>query len=247
MRSPTSRSKSTLRIVLSVAFVVFLVVGYFVYRWYHLSGRRTTNLMLWLRNPNAYPDWEVPAKTRCGEAPFLMPTSGYIGFVWGDSFRPGHNHQGLDIFGGQEAGSTPVYAAHDGYLSRLPDWRSSLIIRIPQDPLSPSRQIWTYYTHMADRRGESYIAPKFPPGTSDVFVEAGTLLGYQGDYSGDPNNPVGVHLHFSIVLDDGQGSFRNELKFQNTLDPSPYLGMPLDARTNRAQIPICDESMPISN
>jgi murein DD-endopeptidase MepM/ murein hydrolase activator NlpD len=203
--------------------------------------------MIWLRDPRAHPDWEVRSKTQCGEAPFLVPTSGYIGFVWGDSFRPGHRHQGLDIFGGQEAGVTPVYAAYDGYLSRLPDWKSSLIIRIPQDPLSPSRQIWTYYTHLADPRGESYILPEFPPGTADIFVEAGTLLGYQGDFSGDPNNPVGVHLHFSIVLDDGQGSFRNELKFQNTLDPSPYLGMPLDASANRAQIPVCGESISISN
>jgi hypothetical protein len=49
-----------------------------------------------------------------------------------------------------------------------------------------------------------------------------------------------VHLHFSIVLDDGQGSFRNELEFDNTLDPSPYLGLPLNASTNRDTIPVCE-------
>jgi hypothetical protein len=47
--------------------------------------------------------------------------------------------------------------------------------------------------------------------------------------SGEPGNPVGVHLHFSIVRDDGKGSFRNELDSHNTLDPSPYLGLPLNA------------------
>jgi hypothetical protein len=82
---------------------------------------------------------------------------------------------------------------------------------------------------MADENGTSYVSPEFPPGTSEVFVKTATFLGYQGDFSGDPNNPVGVHLHFSIVLDDGQGSFRNELKIENTLDPTPYLGLSLNA------------------
>jgi hypothetical protein len=86
-----------------------------------------------------------------------------------------------------------------------------------------------YYTHMADKKGTSFITGEFPPGTSEMEVKAGTLLGYQGNFSGTPDNPVGVHLHFSIVKDDGQGNFENELKIQNTLDPSPYLGLPLDA------------------
>jgi murein DD-endopeptidase MepM/ murein hydrolase activator NlpD len=170
-----------------------------------------------------------------------MPTSGFIGFIWDDSFRPGHRHQGIDIFGGENPGVTPVYAAYDGYLTRLPDWKSSLIIRIPSDPLNPSQQIWTYYTHMANDDGSSYILTDYPPGTLEVFIEAGTLLGYQGNYSGDPNNPTGVHLHFSIVKDNGSGSFLNELKIQNTIDPSPYLGMDLNARNNHGEVPRCME------
>jgi murein DD-endopeptidase MepM/ murein hydrolase activator NlpD len=161
-----------------------------------------------------------------------MPTDGYIGFFWGDSFRPSHHHQGLDIFGpsGPDGlGQTPVVAAFDGFLTRLADWRASLIIRIPRDPLHPSRQIWTYYTHMADPEGNSYIDPRFPPGTSEVFVRAGTLLGYQGNYSADPDNPTGLHLHFSIVQDDGEGHFTNELDIDNTLDPTPYLGIEVNA------------------
>ena len=56
-----------------------------------------------------------------------------------------------------------------------------------------------------------------------MYVEAGTLLGYQGNFSGDPNNPVGVHLHFSIVLDDGQGKFRNELEIAQHARPVAVL------------------------
>jgi murein DD-endopeptidase MepM/ murein hydrolase activator NlpD len=200
---------------------------------------RFTRLRAWFSDPVAHSDWTVRAAGRCGEAPFVFPTSGYIGFIWGDSFRLGHHHQGLDIFGGGQVGVTPVVAVYPGYLSRLPEWKSSLIIRIPQDPLQPDRQIWTYYTHMADANGASYISPDYPPGTNEIYVEAGTLLGYQGNFSGDPDNPTGIHLHFSIVRDDGQGSFRNELEIRNTLDPSPYFELPLNADYNQGEIPVC--------
>jgi murein DD-endopeptidase MepM/ murein hydrolase activator NlpD len=92
---------------------------------------------------------------------------------------------------------------------------------------------------MADENGNSYITADYPAGTSEVFVKAGTLLGYQGNYSGDPNNPVGVHLHFSIVRDNGKGKYLNELDIRNTLDPSPYLGIRLNAHDNPADIPVC--------
>jgi hypothetical protein len=123
----------------------------------------------------------------------------------------------------------------------LEDWKSSVIVRVPEDPLNKGRQIWLYYTHMAGPSGDSTISPEFPAGVEEVYVEAGTLLGYQGNYSGDPGNPVGVHLHFSIVLDDGSGRFLNELQIENTLDPSPYLGLPLNAIVNPGEIPLCRE------
>jgi murein DD-endopeptidase MepM/ murein hydrolase activator NlpD len=84
---------------------------------------------------------------------------------------------------------------------------------------------------MADPTGVSYISSEYPPGTTEEFVEAGTFLGYQGNYTGDPANPTGVHLHFSIVLSDVEGNYLNELEIQNTLDPSPYFGIALNAKT----------------
>jgi hypothetical protein len=72
-------------------------------------------------------------------------------------------------------------------------------------------------------------------------VRAGTLLGRQGNYSADPDNPTGIHLHFSIVRDDGAGRFRNELVFANTLDPTPYLGIELNAERLGGEVAICRE------
>jgi murein DD-endopeptidase MepM/ murein hydrolase activator NlpD len=228
------------RWIFALVLVLILVGAYFVYPWLRTRVGRARRLGEWLHDPSAHADWSVQAGKSCETAPFIIPTSGYIGFMWGDSFRPGNQHQGIDIFGGDAPGKTPVLAAYGGYLTRLPEWKSTVIIRIPADPLNPARQVWTYYTHMADQNGSSYISPQFPPGTSEITVEAGTFLGYQGDFSGDYNNPVGVHLHFSIVQDDGQGSFRNELKIENTLDPTPYLGLHLNASQNPNGIVVCE-------
>src|SRR5512138_2188641 len=208
------------------------------YKTYHGNLLRDTRVLDWIRNPEAHPDWAVKTNQRCTTAPFQMPTDGYIGYLWDDSFRPGHRHQGIDIFGGAQPGVVEVRAAADGYLSRLEEWKSSLIIRIPSDPLQNNRQIWTYYTHLADPLGNPSIAPEFPAGTHEVFVKAGTLLGRQGNFSGTPGAPVGVHLHFSVVQDDGHGQFKNELLIENTYDPSPYLGLPLNAHSNREEIPV---------
>jgi peptidoglycan LD-endopeptidase LytH len=230
--------KRTMLIILGISVAVMLGV-YVLYRSYFSISQRARMVFQFLRNPQTHQGSVIPALTRCDDAPFVLPTTGLIGFLWDDSFRPGHRHQGIDIFSGTEVGVTPVYAAYEGYLTRLAEWKSSVIIRIPSDPLQPDRQIWIYYTHMADESGESLILDDFPAGTTEVFIKAGTLLGYQGNYSGTPDNPTGVHLHFSIVNDDGQGKFLNELEIGNTLDPSPYFGMALNGKANTDHIPAC--------
>ena len=237
----TARIRRNLLILIALTVVGSLIgFGAVQYlRSHSTSVNRTSRLMSFLRDPQEHSDWIMPANVRCGTAPFIFPSAGYIGFIWDDSFRPGHRHQGLDIFGGQGPNTTPVLAAYPGYLSRLDDWKSTVIIRIPSDPILPDRQIWTYYTHMADEGGDSFISPDFPPGTHEVFIEAGTLLGYQGNYSGSPGNPTGIHLHFSIVKDDGQGKFLNELEINNTLDPTSYLGLELNANSGVNDIPLC--------
>lgn len=227
------------KILLTIAAVVLIAfTAYYLIRTF-FRPIRLVRVVEWIRNPAGHKDWAVTALTSCEDGPFIFPTDGYIGFLWGDSFRPGHSHQGLDIFGGKDTGITPVYAAYDGYLTRMPEWKSSVIIRIPDDPLDPGNQIWTYYTHMADENGTSYISGEFPPGTYDLLVKKGELLGYQGKYSGSPGNPTGVHLHFSIVKDDGQGKFLNELEIKNTKDPSPYFNLDLNSKTNKDTIPVC--------
>lgn len=226
-------------LVLSIP-VAIAAAGLYLYYTYGKSAGRTAQVVSWFRDPSSRPELMMTAGTSCGDAPFIFPTDGLVGFIWDDSFRPGHRHSGLDIFAGTDVGVAPVVAAYPGYLTREADWKSTVIIRVPEDPLQPGRQIWVYYTHMADPQGNSFVSDQFPLGTSEVYVEAGTFLGYQGNYSGDPGNPVGVHLHISIVKDDGFGRFKNELEIENTYDPTPYFGMPLNANLNPDTIPVCN-------
>lgn len=210
-----------------------LVLGLLALIWMALTlsdylGPQSRSMRAWWRgNPATRQALIVAQRETCPGAPFILPSDGFIGLLYEDPRGPYSEeapHQGIDIFSDTEPGQTPVYAAYDGYISRETGWRSTLIQRIPDDPLQPGRQIWLYYTHMADREGNDFIESAFPPGATEIFVEQGTLLGYTGDYNGGALRTVWVHLHFSIVRDNGQGSYSNELEFANTIDPSPYLG-----------------------
>ena len=224
--------------------VVAMVLGYAVYERFGAPTGHFALLREYWADPEAHDDWAIHAATRCGNAPFLMPSDGFIAFFWGDRYLTGRRHQGIDIFGptGPDGlGETPVVAAYDGYLTRLAEWKSAVLLRHPRDPLMPGRQIWTFYTHMADLQGNSFVQPKYPAGTNEVHVGAGELLGYQGNYSGDPGNATGMHVHFSIVLDNGRGEFMNELAIENTLDPSPYLGIDVNGVSIGGQVAVCPD------
>ncbi|KAA3646617.1 MAG: M23 family peptidase [Chloroflexi bacterium] len=233
------RSRAPIFIVLGVILVVSIGGALYLYQLYNRpSSNRWLQYQLYRANPDGYDEIRLQPGMRCGDAPFAFPTTGVIFGLWNQSYRPGHIHTGLDIFPATEPGVTPIYAAYPGFLTRQADWASTVIIRIPEDPLNPNRQIWTYYTHMATSDGESFVAEAFPPGTTEVFVEAGTFLGYQGDYSGDPLNPTGLHLHFSVVADDN-GQFLNETVLGNTYDPTPYFNLAVNHAENPDEFPIC--------
>ena len=215
-------------LILSLAVIILssiILLGL----WREYKNPRSQDFLRWWRGSTQEREALITVqRDACPGAPFILPSDGYIGLLYADPRGPystANPHQGIDIFSDTDPGITPVFAAYDGYLTREPDWRSTVIMRVPDDPLNPGSQIWLYYTHMADKEGNDFIEPAFPPGTYEVFVTQGTLLGYTGIYNGNSLRDIWVHLHFSIVMDDGNGRYMNELEFENTLDPSPYLGM----------------------
>src|SRR5512134_3956735 len=149
--------------IAAVALIAAIGTAYYSYR---PNAARMVSFRAWMNNPASHPDWKLSAGSQCGSAPFIFPTDGFAGFLWGDSMGRLHKHQGIDIFAGTDVTITRVIAAYPGYLTRLPDWKSTVIVRVPSDPLDPGEQIWLYYTHMADQQGNSFISPDFPPGSS---------------------------------------------------------------------------------
>ena len=126
-RTPRKRGfSSPLLWIVGVFIVVALVGGYYAYRYFFSpSSGRWMRYWAWRQDPASLSEYMLQPGERCGEAPFAFPTTGVIFGLWDQSYRPGHTHQGLDIFAGTEPGVTPVYAAYPGYLSRLPDWIST--------------------------------------------------------------------------------------------------------------------------
>jgi len=243
LRSLLSRLKTSslrARILLVGAGGVFAALGGIAVFFFsgEITSQSNNYIYRWLTDPASRPDL-VTLRQRCGDAPFILPSDGLVGLLWADPARPYNSfrrHTGLDIFGDGDPGTVPVYAVYAGYLSRPADWLSTVIIQ-HDDPLKPGRTIWSYYTHMASRDGsDSFVDGAFPPGTERVWVEQGTLLGYQGEYNG-PSFGIALHVHVSLVKSNGSGSFLNEAKLGNTLDPSPYFGMALNI-TDGAKHPV---------
>ena len=192
-----------------------------------------TALSRWFDDAASRAELATAFDAPCPGYPFLVPSAGLVGGLpWNAAYGP-YNvlnpHPGIDIFGLGGVGTVPVRAAYDGLLTREDGWISAVIVK-HDDPLHPGQPIWTYYTHMADLSGaHSFIEARFPPGSADVPVRQGDLLGYQGIYNGGVNaSRIGLHLHFSIVRGDLLGHYLNESVFANTLDPTPYLGLALN-------------------
>jgi hypothetical protein len=74
---------------------------------------------------------------------------------------------------------------------------------------------------------ESYILDDFPPGSIEMPVMAGQVLGYQGVWSGRIYWPKPIHLRFAVVNDVANSASIDEV-LKNAVDPTPYLGIALN-------------------
>lgn len=230
-------------IALLVLGCVLAFAGAFLWQWWESSDETDSNKIIreFLLNPQSLTAWINRGNVACEGAPFVLPSEGLIGLLYADPARPYttlNRHTGIDIFGAGASGTVPVVAVADGWLTRRADWLSTVSIR-HDDPFQEGRTIWTYYTHMATRDGQtSYIVADFPPETYEKPVKQGQLLGYQGEYAGR-GAPIAMHLHFSVVLSDSAGVLLNESLLTNTLDPTPYLRLPVGVAKGLARPLLC--------
>jgi len=166
----------------------------------------------------------------CPDAPWRLPTRSDMGMWW--------ISKQLAFMGQGYENSVPVYAVADGLLTRRTDWRDAVAIQ-HEDPLRSGEKVWTFYGGMASGWGhESFVVQDFPPGSKGVPVKRGQLLGYQGQWFGQPGMSIWVHLHFAVLPAMADGSFPAEIvwlvaeeeplpdgsELERPLDPSPYLG-----------------------
>jgi len=146
---------------------------------------------------------------------FELSLSGTYGEI-----RPDHFHSGIDIRTDGQTGK-PVYAAMDGYVSRIfvSPWGFGKALYITH-----SSGYTTVYGHLDRFHGEiamyareqQYRNESF---TIDVTVPAGKIRVRKGEvigYSGNSGSSAGPHLHFEI----------RDARTQEPLDPLSF-GIPI--------------------
>ena len=161
-------------------------VAYWLLRRWSGNPLRDQRVLQWINDPQAHPDWAVQVGQRCGEAPFQLPTSGFIGYLWGDSFRSATVTRASTSSAGRSPGRSRFARPR-----RLPDPPAGL--EIVADRARPARPAAAGapdldLLHPHGRPGRQPAdRPRFPPGTNEMYIKAeGTLLGHQGNFSGTP-------------------------------------------------------------
>ena len=86
--------KKRIGLGLSILVVIAMVVGYSIFRRVRPSAIRLQRLRQYWIDPAAHTEWMIYAGELCGDAPFIMPTDGLIGFFWGDSFARSRSPRG---------------------------------------------------------------------------------------------------------------------------------------------------------
>jgi hypothetical protein len=165
-------------------------------------------------------------------APFMPPTSGYMGLKYKEPYENGDKHAGIDIWASTDPNNdgklgNPVYAVMGGKLGIT---GSGVEICHPQldknlYPDLPAYLVCTYYGHLSN------LPEKFSRLRKDVCpadlvkVDAGDPLGDMENDNMVSNSGI-VHLHFSVVFQNPEnGCWTSELNLANTLDPFKYLGL----------------------
>ena len=161
------------------------------------------------------------ALSACPGALWQLPSDSRLGVKWQDD--------GLMFFGQGNNGEVPIHAVADGLLWRPEGWTDAVIIE-HDDPSDEGKKIWTFYGGMTSANGtESFVAEEFPIGAKNVPVKAGQLIGYQGSWSGNPQWPMWIHVHFGLVR--ATGNFPESFTSIIIQNPSEHLGLRLKPQT----------------
>src|SRR5215831_18453059 len=90
---------------------LMLVMGGIGYWWFRLDSPTRDTLDAWVIDPSSRPDLKTTLTKPCPGAPFLLPSSGFMGFLYADHtppYNPFGPHPGVDIFGDGAPGTIPI-------------------------------------------------------------------------------------------------------------------------------------------
>src|SRR5690349_7447724 len=95
-------------IMIGLALLAILIIAFTAYRFLlpRYSNSRSNSLApieRWFDDPSSRPELATTMNRKaCRGAPFILPSDGFIGMLWGDPAAPYtilNTHTGIDIFG----------------------------------------------------------------------------------------------------------------------------------------------------
>src|SRR5688572_6448447 len=90
-------------LLLIVALIVLVLVVYALLRFFGGGSNSNDVITRWFTDPSSRPALTTTMnRSACPDAPFVLPSDGFIGLLWGDPAAPyttWNPHSGVDIFG----------------------------------------------------------------------------------------------------------------------------------------------------
>ena len=159
--------------------------------------------------------------SECENGVWALPTTAYLGYRYRDGL--------LAFYGAGAEGQVPVKAVADGLFYRLEGIPEGSFLILHEDPLNPGEKLIAYYGDMRSYQGDRiFISEAFLGNVQGVSVSKGETIGFQGMWSGSPNQQDWLHITFGLAPYDSQFLEEPDLLFENLIDPSVYFGIEID-------------------
>ena len=177
----------------------------------------------------------VSAPSECSAGAWPLPTRATMGYRYENGW--------LSLYGAGPEGTVPVVAVAPGEVFRPEGFPEGSLAVIHEDPKNPAKRVILYYTEMQSyRKGEPLISEKIPLGATSLGVTAGETLGYQGMWSGRPNQQDWLHVTLGIAPYDSQFLEETGKLEDKLVSPAEYFGIQLDPDSRHVKPVICSEN-----
>lgn len=162
---------------------------------------------------------EVPSSCPGGVWP--LPTSAYLGYKYQEGT--------LTFYGAGLEGQVPITAPADGLVYRPKNFPEGSLLILHEDTHHSGDQVISLFEDLRPFRGQTdLISDRFPIGSAGLAVKKGDVIGFQSTWSENQNQPVWLHVDYSLAVYSPDYFDDYELLKANLINPGDYFGITVD-------------------